>query len=251
MNLVKMNLYRAFLRPSTWILLGISFLSPIVMTIGSNLFLSWFGGMEGYSVNLIKETATAVGTPALLFALTILISNFANVENRTGYVKNIAGQTARRSDFFLSKLATQAIFVALYLVAAIVAKFLVLVITHANYIVFDGENLVKSLASVLIAYLILNAFATMILTLTTLMRDSTVSLVVGLMICFGAESMISMAAGYMFDKMQLDITLKNYLLYSQIGALGEHMVRPLVIGVIYFAVFAIVGVIVSEKRDAV
>ena len=57
----------------------------------------------------------------LLMFLVAFIALFAGNEIRTGFIKNIAGQTRHRWEFVIGKLLSIAIFTAVLLVAAILA----------------------------------------------------------------------------------------------------------------------------------
>lgn len=149
LKVIKMDLYRMFKSKYTYIVLAAAMLMMFASVFMTQQDISYYqqtpSAMEtlretgdevnwgiyigqvspewctGAKIPLPELVSMNIQSKLLLMFLVAFIALFAGNEIRTGFIKNIAGQTRHRWEFVIGKLLSIAIFTAVLLVAAILA----------------------------------------------------------------------------------------------------------------------------------
>lgn len=149
LKVIKMDLYRMFKSKYTYIVLAAAMLMMFASVFMTQQDISYYqqtpSAMEtlretgdevnwgiyigqvspewctGAKIPLPELVSMNIQSKLLLMFLVAFIALFAGNEIRTGFIKNIAGQTRHRWELVIGKLLSIAIFTAVLLVAAILA----------------------------------------------------------------------------------------------------------------------------------
>ena len=267
LNLIKMDLYRLFRTKSFKIGLiisfAISFLFVAVLAAISNLiplfpestqvamailpFADWRN-----NVNLFEMILSSTAILSLMVS-AVLASNFISAEQANGYVKNIAGQVKDKGMMNVSKFAALSVMSLSVLVAYAAGSTVSGLIFLNNAVNFEGFS--QFLAVFGTKYLIYLSVNAIILFLCTLTKSKSVSIAFGVMFGSGATvlvyNVISTFAGIV---LKCEVPVASYVPDGLIFGLtmdapAEALIKAVVVGVVYIAVFMAFSMVVMKKRD--
>lgn len=191
-----------------------------------------------------------IASGLMILFLSIATALFVNADEKNGYIKNIAGQTRHRSYIFLSKIIIMALY-SLFFLSAIALTDIVACKLFGGSIKFSDSDAGEMGVRLLIAYLITVAYVSGVAMLTSVMRSSTLSMVIGIIFTLGFEYLIFGNLDKLFDtEMYKYLPIKNLADLSIIGNDVNHS-KIIGIGIVFFLVYNIVGTVITEKRDAV
>lgn len=267
LNLIKMDLYRLFKTKSFKIGLIISALISFLAIAGiagiinlvhllsnaSQESLSMFPFVNWQnSVNLYEIILTATSVLSLMVS-AVLASHFISEEQSNGYVKNIAGQVKDKGMMIVSK------FVALSVISFSVMLTYALGSTISGFIFFNSAITYTGISQFLLVfgtkYIIYLAVNAILLFLCTITKSKSLALAVGVMFGSGATiivyNVISTFAGI---ALKCDIPVSSYvpdgLIFGlTMDATSNALIKALIVGVVYIAVFIIFSMVSMRKRD--
>lgn len=272
LNLIKMDMYRLLKTKSYKFGLLVSLLIPFVAIaaiagIGKLVpmlsqadatgetgdilsllpFSDWFSGT---SLFIIVLTATSFLS---LMVSCMITSTFVNEEQAGGYIKNIAGQVKSKGMLVVSKFVTIAVVSLTVLIAYIIGS-------SASALLFFGKTLTytgagKFIEILLIRYLLFIAVNVIVLFLCTLTKSKTLAVAFGIIFGTGATKFIySIISTFADLVLNVSISISSYTpdgLIFNIGvdsAAGE-LVKAVLVGIGYIAVFMVLTTVVLTKRD--
>ena len=210
LKVIKMDLYRMFKSKYTYIVLAAAMLMMFASVFMTQQDISYYqqtpSAMEtlretgdevnwgiyigqvspewctGAKIPLPELVSMNIQSKLLLMFLVAFIALFAGNEIRTGFIKNIAGQTRHRWEFVIGKLLSIAIFTAVLLVAAILA-------IMAGSVLFFGyvhiQEAGKFIGYLGMQYLLHIAYGSVILFLVYLFQNVVASLLTGILLAAG------------------------------------------------------------------
>ena len=267
LNLIKMDLYRLFRTKSfkigLIISLAISFLFVAVVAAISNLiplfpestqaamsvlpFADWRN-----NVNLFELILSSTAILSLLVS-AVLASNFISADQANGYVKNIAGQLKNKGMMNVSKFVALAVMTFFVLLAYTVGSTIGGLVFLNNAVNYEGLN--QFLAVFGTKYLIYLAVNAIILFLCTLTKSKSVSIAFGALFGSGA-TVFAYSAVSTFAALALkcDVNIASYIPDGLIFGLtmdapSTALIKAIVVGVVYIAVFMVLSMILMKKRD--
>lgn len=184
---------------------------------------------------------------------SIFIAIYTNAEQKTGYIKNIAGQLPQRGMLSLAKLvgiaAELLIMFAVFIVAGVIC----------GKIVFEGRfvfnNIGGALKVIALQYLLHVAFGSIVMMLCTIARGSGIGMTVGIFYCSNMTSLIYTGINFVLNKLgieKFDISkydLMGYIMSANVGADSDTLTKCAIAGVIYIAVCTAVSMVIMQKRD--
>lgn len=197
---------------------------------------------------------TDLASCLVLILCVIFVPLFAGGEQKSGFIKNIAGQLPNRGMLILSKLF-----------AAAVQVFLILAV-HAFSIAvagrfFWGEKFVMGSVSDFLAifglhYLLHVSFSAIVLMIMIVFKSSAFSMTFGILWCVGISmliyNLINIVLHFIRGLENFDIS--KYMVEANIGyvksglASGDWL-RILLVGAVFLVVSAAVSMTVMQKRD--
>lgn len=277
LNVIKMDFVRMCKSKMTWVLL--------LSTICTVLFLSYVIGMEQkefqkqYEQSTTEEKAAiqaeygdslfvteekkveyavlledTISGGIMLIFVTIFAVLFANGEQKSGYIKNIAGQVSNRGNLVLSKLLCLTVFVVTLM------SLIFLFVAIGGIVNFGGMHVTwnAQLVQYLLTQTLLHlAFGAGVLGLTVLTKNATASIVIGIV---GAGGMFSLVYSFI-NKIVRNLSgnaeffVSNYLPTGNIRELAPatlqsgEIVRSLVVVATFILVGTVLGMSVMKKRD--
>lgn len=185
----------------------------------------------------------------LLLFLTIATVLFVNGEEKSGFVKNIAGQTKHRCYLVLAKILTLTAysFAAFLLYGA--GQWLALKVSFGSELVFGFDSLLSSLPCLGLQFLLHMAFISGIAMLTILVRSSTLGISYGILAACGFGAI---PAGWIYKLFEADVT--PYYLTTQITMLqsdpsAKTMTTALASALLCLVLYNAVSSIWFTKKD--
>lgn len=191
MKLTKMNLYRLWKMPSTYIILG------ALLAFCCLAFTIMFGSGQssneffGVTSNVTSYYEYFVSGDILALFVTIVSGIFVYSEIANGSIKNIYGKETKKYKLTISKTFA----ITSFIIATLSEIFFISIIAnkiHDNNISL-GTTYIHIIKYTFIHLLLLTAFSSIIICLGTISRNNVLTLVIGIMYCtwgYSIESFI-------------------------------------------------------------
>lgn len=274
-NLIRMNLYRMVRTKALWIVMlcmvGFGVIT-CAMTAADLDVVDYYEG-EGYEepddsfgitvgapvgadgavLSFLEFYNSNLSSGLLLIFLSIACAIYYSGEIKSGFLKNIAGQTKHKADIFLSKTVVNMLYILLMLVVYGVVLYTSfrLMLPKRYTFRFGTEYWNETLLLVLVLFVLHLAFAGGVAFLTTLFKSTTVGITVGILAAFGLPA-IFMA----YLKRFLDVDFVKLLVSAnvngmRIGAAHKDVFFALGVGIITSIVYYFLGAVYFTKKDVV
>lgn len=280
LNLTRMDLYRMIRTKSIWVVLLITFIfgalsaqmSYYDMTMQEELsedtadvedvdeddVTMSFGIQTEVPVNEDGDIASFMEfffsnlqSGILLVFLAIASVLFVNQEYKTGFVKNIIGQTAHRSSLYISKLVALISYTLLTVVSYFLAFYVVLKLNTGSELIFGWNILTSNLDIIGISILLHIAFISALTMLTMISRSSTLSITLGMFAAMGGGLIVDGLLHYV-----LHFHISKYFITTNLGnmmpgASEKSLWLALAVALISIVAYNGIGIACFTKRDAV
>lgn len=293
LNLIRMNLYSLVRSMSFWVMIFVTALIAVFCVVMTNSDLEYMseqqskieqnaiqGMVIGFGQSIEEEdddeiiTGITVDTNEewidgnieigsflvmmfssgmLALVAAVFMAIYTNAEQKTGFIKNIAGQIPRRGLLSLAKLAGIAvdllIIFAVFIIAAVICG---KIIWGDKLVLGDWGDIIKVSA---IQYLLHLAFCTIVQMLCTVARGAGIGMTIGIFYCSGMTDLVYMGINYVIGKLgaeDFDIgkyDLMNYMSSAAVGADSDTLIKCVIAGAVYLAVCTAVSIIIMQKRD--
>lgn len=187
----------------------------------------------------------------LLLFLVIGTTLYVHGESKSGFIKNIAGQTRHKSYIYLSKIAAIAIYTAVSMLFYAIIQYVGLK-AFLPYAIPFGKEYLSSCWKLLIAiYLLYIALLSATAMLVTLFRSATAGMVLGILACFGL--FLSFAP---YAEKLLHVKIQKYMIVANlqqmlIGASGKMIQSGILVGGICLIAYLLLGTVFFTKKDVV
>lgn len=284
LNLIRMDLHRLFRIKSFWIMIAVtifvSFFSvymTYIETTSQNDVVIDMSDMStseesteeidatfGIYIDTKSEWADKINFNDLINAhivgqlLAILCvifpPIFVNGEQKNGYIKNIAGQFHNRGMIVLSKLTTVAIQVLIIFTVFILSMAIMSKICWSDKLVFESVNNFAKIFG--LHYLLHFAFASLVTTLTILLKGSGFSMTFGILCSTGISSLLYAFANVILNKCGVseEFNIGNYFIENCITIVspdlsGGDLTRVIIVGTVFLVASTIISMTVMQKRD--
>ena len=207
----------------------------------------------GAKIPLPELVSMNIQSKLLLMFLVAFIALFAGNEIRTGFIKNIAGQTSHRWELVIGKLLSIAIFTAVLLVAAILA-------IMAGSVLFFGyvhiQEAGKFIGYLGMQYLLHIAYGSVILFLVYLFQNVVASLLTGILLAAGILQVVDALLINIIPRLKeiADFSIMNYLSSGNVGLLsmasgGSLYLKALLIAIITLILMGSLSGLMMQKKD--
>lgn len=177
-----------------------------------------------------------------VYAVLMVCGDFSS-----GFMKNIASIHEKKWKYIVSKMITLGIQNLIYLIVSYIV-ILILNLATANF--FNGANLGDVLLHLVVAWLLLTAFSSLMMLICTVARSEGVGITAA--ICLGSGLLVQLFSG-IFNIFGIGEIL-NYTIYTSlincpisIGA--PETARCIVTGVVYLLLYTVLGILVMDKKD--
>ena len=189
----------------------------------------------------------------VLIFLTIGCALYFNGGIKSGFLKNIAGQTRHKSSIFLSKTFVNMIYVLLALFVYGIVQYISLKFLLADQFTFRfGKEYLKETGWLGVSiYLLYMAFSGGISLITVVFKSTSVSITMGMLSAFG---LINSFVPYI--EKSLDVKLLKYMVTTNIhqmliGTAGKDVMFAIGAGILYSVFYYLLGTVYFTKKDVV
>jgi len=269
-NVVKMDLYR--MRHSKYlmvVLLGIVAIIAAASQVMSALLAdsdSFADAASSLAISFpeVYDTAAygALGVPFIytlleevtsqMFVLFLVIglTIFVAAERKDGFVKNIYGQVKHRYYGYVGKMVVTAVYTFLMFMVYAVVDYVASVVRYGSDMVLIGNAGAMIWAKLLVALFITFVFTGLFVSLTDIMRNAAIPMIIGIILSMGVEGLVA----------KLDLVLgtkiSDYLLLNNLGMIRDtDSVTKLLgitgLGLAFLAVYSFADIVITSKRDLV
>ena len=257
-NLIKMDVRRLFLSKVFYISMAITAFINIAFAIGGPMLIRFFAPKEGIPVQEMSELIAQPFPLSLLMVLMIISAvsfTFADIAN--GYIKNIAGQIKRKSDTIVSKFVALGVhnffFMLVSLLASILGTAVVSSMGMAKLSV-TPSLIGPAILTFLIKWMLAMAISSILLFLTTGIKNKTIASVFGVFLGTGALGMVYFGLNEAIKSIfKVDVSVNEYTPDSLIGtvSVGHNVavVNAIIVAVICSAIFLALTIKVFNTRD--
>lgn len=188
---------------------------------------------------------------AVIIFIVIAGVIFVNGEDKTGFVKNIAGQTRYRGLIYLSKIPVMICYNTVALLLYGIVQYICLQIFFHGGIAFGMEYLMDSVILLGMDILLYAAFSSGLALLTTVAKSTAVGITVGILMAMGFGNTLVNYIG-----LKLNVELTKYMLVFNSGQMvlgvSEKVIwLALVVGIVYLVLYNALGTLWFVKRDVV
>lgn len=206
---------------------------------------------DGSPADFLQYYAADLASGTILIFTIIAAALFVAAEEKSGFVKNIAGQARHRGDIYLAKLPAMALYILGQMLFYGLVQYIVLRISFAEPIPFGASMFKDALIVFLIDFLLYLAFASGIMMFTTVFRTNTISITVGMLSAMGASAMLFSFVGRIIDKDVCKYMVTNSIKVNIPGAEQKTIILTVIVGFLYLIVYNGIGTIIFAKRDVV
>jgi len=271
-NLIKMNLYKMFHTKAMWITLlcCLAFVSLIYYvgikfeedsfdehieetvqedaTQGDEIAIGITSGLSGHEkAGVMDHLLDDMCNAMVLLFLVIAVCLFVHGDQKSGYIKNIAGQCKHKSYIFLSKLVCIACYEVVFYVIYFAYITLYCKILSPN-MGFAARYTTMVPERIAVAALVSFAYLVGAAALTSILKSGAVAMTLCIAFLLGFEQLIIDGLDALLDT--------NMYKYAPINVLTDipyvsDFSRAIGVGVVLFVVYNVIGALVIEKRDAV
>ncbi len=263
-NIFRMHMYRASKAVSTYVILGILFVS-LFLTLGL-LIIAYDNPLMGMVSVTMSESGLSISrlTPSVVHLFYIQSSNtylilvtifsviFTNCDFTKGFAKNTYSMFESRRTLVFSKwLALVTCITASY----IVYSFAGLGLSAACVRAFKSAKWGDYAVGFFVVYLCLISLVTMVFWITSLFKSPAGGMVIGILISSGTFTLIEVLFAGLFARItHLDINLADYFLdyafMSYHGSMGTvATIRTILVALVYLALALTMSVFLSDRKD--
>lgn len=188
----------------------------------------------------------------LLIFLTILVVLFVNSEHSTGFIKNIAGQTASRTSIYLAKFPAILCYTVLFMLLYGVCQWITMKVLYGKELIFGIKQIGDYAPLIGIQILLFFAFLCGIAMITSVTRSNVVGITAGILCAMGVGGNLALLFKKLLD---IDDAAKYFVMrnINQLSIEADSGAIRLAIGVgaAYMLGYLLIGNLCFVKRDVV
>ncbi len=254
-NLISMDFYRL---SRSKLFIG-SLIAILVMSFGfifaevalTNSLITFAGG----EIPIAEVTFSSIlESPFVTFAPLLILINvvsFSYLDLSGGYVKNIVGQTKRKTDLVVSKLFVILVMNLIFMIVACLGVFLGRLATGA--VIFD-DMILAGLGTFAVKWLLINAISALLLFFSNGLGNKVIGIILAVLLGTGALNLAYIGVNTGLDALGVHgVDITGYLPSSLLGSVsavgGELVVNGIVSAVVVFSVFTALTLILFKKKD--
>lgn len=278
LNMIRMELYRMFKSKSLYVIWAVMIFMVILTAVDMKGYMNDTKLQEVYkaSEELQENSTTNIGMVvsvpadseeeadvfsflygniqgkfiALLIVIFVVIYTLADINS--GYIKNIAGQVAKRQNLVLAKVVTIFTYVVLTM------GLLVVVQSLSNQMVFGYLEMgpVKELLMYMGTQILLHfALALVCMAVAVLTRSSLLTMIISVCLCMNLQVILYGLLDRLIEKAGVeDFTTLKYTLTGKIAMLpmditGSEAGKAVLAAVVFGGIAVALGSYVFKKRD--
>lgn len=188
---------------------------------------------------------------ALLIFITIAAVLFINDEEKTGFIKNIAGQTAHKWEIYVSKLIVLALYMLVTLIGYGLVEFLHLKYALGSQLSFGNGALSTCLSWFALQYFLSIAFVCGLAMLTVLCRSAALGIIIGILSLCNFSLLFTGAVERLTGADISGLLLVKAINAVTVTASKDELLHALAVGTVYFIAYNLIGMVWFTKKDVV
>lgn len=261
-KLIKMDFYRLIQSKTFWISAGVMFLLQFAVSffipIGTKMLMQFAGAEEEAAAFVEETTLTSVlSSPMISFFMILMFisaTSFLFSDIRDGYIKNIAGQISHKGYSAVSKFIVVCVHNFFFMLMALVGNLLGNLTTPDVTLVADA-SIPSGIVVFFVKLLLSFAMTSILLFLTTGLRNKTLASVIGVLFSVSALGLLYLGLDQLLSMVGIkDISISSYapdqLFTSSFdGAAVGAVINAVVVSLVFIAVFLALTVVIFNKRD--
>lgn len=278
LNMIRMELYRMFKSKSMYIIWAVMVFMVVVTAVDMKAYMNDLQRQEAYEAteeaqeNSAPNIGMTVVVPAdteeeadvfsflygniqgkfiaLLIVIFVVIYSMADINS--GYIKNIAGQVAKRQNLVIAKVITIFTYVIMTMGLFVAVQLL------SNLIVFGYVEMgpAKELLLYMGTQILLHfALALVCMTMAILTRSSLLSMIIAVCLCMNLQVLLYGLLDKLIEKagvenfMMLKHTLTGKIAMLPMGIKVDDAIQAVTVAVVFGGVAMALGSWVFKKRD--
>lgn len=286
LNIIKMDIFRMLKAKSTWIIIAISIVFVFIEVYSVSYNLSYYNdnpGAMGQEREIVEQNTdengfqfgVAVGddlewylqdeissdeifvqnsqSGIFLLLVAIFAVLFVNGEQRTGYIKNIAGQVSNRGNLVLSKMISCLIFSAMLFIAAYLSNLLISQILLGYVSLGSFTDYLPIYAMQLFLHF---AYGASMILIAVLSRSLVASIAIGVMAPMGISSIICSFINMLLGKAGVSesFDISNFALTGNLNQLtiessSGDFARAIIVSAAFLITSTALSMYIFKKRD--
>lgn len=257
-NLIKMDLRRLFLSKVFYITMGIvAFLNIVILTAIPLLTKMFAPGAEASVTKLSDIIANPFSIPWMIIAVFISMVSFSYADMANGYIKNIAGQIPRKSDTVVSKFAVIGVHNLIFIAVSSLSMVLGNLIGSAfgTYTIEADPLIMNGVLTLFLKWLLSMAICSILLLLTTGVRNKTLAAIVGVIFGTGTLGLVYMGLSSAVTNI-FKTEGFNLAMYMPDGLMGvvnvsanTGVLNTVIVSVVCIALFFALTIRIFNTRD--
>ncbi len=206
---------------------------------------------NGKPASLVKFLLSDISSGIVLLFVSIGTVLFINGEKKSGFLKNIAGQTRHKANIYLSKLVVLALYTLLSVLLYCLGQGILLMLHYKGAMVFGLSDLGELLPLFGLQFLLHLAFVSAVSLLTLLTGSSTIGITVAILDCCGVFQLLTGFIALKFDWNPAKYLLINNIKTVALTAAKEDIWRALAVGLCFLVIYTGLGAGWFVKKDVV
>lgn len=257
-NLIKMDMRRLFHSKMFYISLGIvAALNVILMTI-IPLFTKFFAVMQDVKITTLSEIIVepfAISWMIILMFISMVSFSYADIAN--GFIKNIAGQIPRKSDTIVSKFIVvgihNCVFILVAAVTMMIGQFLGSI--FGTYQIVVDSQVGFAILTLLVKWMLSMAISSILLFLTTGVRNKTLASIVGVILGTGTMGLVYLGLNTAVNSIfktsgfNLSLIMPDALIQTVNVGANTGVINAVIASIVCAAIFLALTIKVFNTRD--
>ncbi len=192
-----------------------------------------------------------ISSGLMLIFFSIATALFVYAEEKTGFVKNISGQTRHKAYIYLSKLGALLLYYLISMVFYGILLFIMLKYFHGSELAFGMEHAGRAFRTVSLQFLLHTAFASGLVMLVTICKSTTIAITIGILSACGFGTIITNGLNQL-----LNLDLSGWMVSRNVQLAGFNasrgdMSHALTAGILFLILYNVAGTYWFVKKDVV
>ena len=207
----------------------------------------------GEKIPLEELVAVNIKSKLLLMFLTAFIVLFAGNEIKSGFIKNIVGQTRHRRELVVGKLISIAVFTVVLLLTAVLTVMLGSAISFGYVYVKEAEKLAAYLGVECLLHI---AYGSVVLLLVYLLRNMVVCMLAGILLAAGILQIVDAFLLSIIPHLKeiAGFSIMNYLSSGNVGLIsilsgGSVYLKAVIVAAVTLILAGGFSALIVEKKD--
>lgn len=276
LNVIKMDLRHMLKSKSTWVILLISvalaffsafmihFTVEIIESIPQEVMSESVQENANVGFNMENPSGiTADKCPYFGFVMNYMSGGFCllllgiftvifvNSDNNSGFLKSISGQLKNREQLIFAKLASISVYTVILFAVCLIVSLTAVYILFPSVTFGNTQDFIIFILTQLLLHI---AFGAIIMCITTILRNSALSMVISVVLAGGIFTFIYSLIDYALpESIRNNFSIEDYTvtnnIFNLLQTIDSEYIRVLIVGAVYIVVSTVLSSVIFKKRD--